>query len=262
MLIDSHCHLDRLNYSELHRDPQDVLEKAFKADVCHMLCVSISLDGYEDMRQKLANKACVSFSCGVHPLHAHESQIDSQRLKELASEEGVVAIGETGLDYHYSPETREIQQQSFIEHLKVSRLLKKPVIIHTREARDDTLQLLHDYCDHHVAGVLHCFSEDYEMAMEAIEMGFYISASGIISFKSAKSLHETFRRLPLDRLLVETDSPYLAPAPYRGQENQPAFTRRVAECLAELRGISLDEIAKATTENFQRLFGSLSQPVT
>ncbi|CAG9001353.1 MAG: putative metal-dependent hydrolase YcfH [Candidatus Celerinatantimonas neptuna] len=258
MLIDSHCHLDRLNYSELHKDPQEVLKKAEVADVGHILSVSISLDGYEDMRRKLSGLECISFSCGVHPLHAHESEIDSQRLGKLACDDGVVAIGETGLDYHYSPETKEIQQASFIEHLKVSRLLKKPVIIHTREARNDTLQLLRAHCDQNVGGVLHCFSEDYDMAMQAIEMGFYISASGIISFKSAKSLQQTFAKLPLDRLLVETDSPYLAPAPYRGQENQPAYTRRVAECLAQLHKISLVKLADATTENFQRLFGAIS----
>ncbi|MFM2484036.1 TatD family hydrolase [Celerinatantimonas yamalensis] len=257
MLIDSHCHLDRLNYETLHSDPQQVIDKASAQDVQYMLVVSISLNEYHIMREKLAHLSKLAFSCGVHPLHVHESELEPNLLRQLASEDGVIAIGETGLDYHYNPATKDIQQQSFIEHLKVSSELKKPVIIHTREARDDTLRLIQDFGDASVGGVLHCFTEDYAMAMAAIEMGYYISASGIISFKSAKSVQEAFAKLPLDRLLVETDSPYLAPTPYRGGENQPAYTRRIAEVLAQIRQISYEAVAEATTENFQRLFGQI-----
>ncbi|MFM2481135.1 TatD family hydrolase [Celerinatantimonas sp. YJH-8] len=254
MLIDSHCHLDRLNYESLHDNPQQVVELAKARGVGHMLCVSISLDEYQTMRTKLSGIQNISFSCGVHPLHAHETSIEPDRLKKLALESGVIAIGETGLDYFYSPETHAIQRQSFIEHLKICREIQKPIIIHTRDAKEETLACIQEYIDPQIGGILHCFTEDYDMAMTAIECGFYISASGIISFKSAEAVRETFRKLPLERLLVETDSPYLAPAPYRGEENQPAYVHRVAECLAEIRGMTLEGITEATTQNFKTLF--------
>lgn len=254
MLVDSHCHLDRLNYESLHQNPQEVVDKAKARGVDHLLCVSVSLNDYELMRDKLQGIDHLSFSCGVHPLDAQDHVMDSKRLQQLSSDPSVVAIGETGLDYFYSPESKAQQMEYFTEHLKVAKELNKPVIIHTCDAREDTLALLHEYANPEVGGVLHCFTEDYEMAMEAIELGFYISASGIISFNSAKAVRETFSRLPLERLLVETDSPYLAPAPYRGEENQPAYVRRVAECLAEIRGISIEALGEVTTANFQKLF--------
>ncbi|CAG9296734.1 TatD DNase family protein [Celerinatantimonas diazotrophica] len=257
MLIDSHCHLDRLNYESLHRDPKQVIEQAVQQDVHYMLVVSISLDEYQNMRQSLNDYSNLFFSCGVHPLHVHESKIEVERLRRLGAQERVVALGETGLDYFYSPETREQQIESFIEHLKVSRELEKPVIIHTRDAKKETLELINKYGNPDIGGVLHCFTEDYEMAMQAIDMGYYISASGIITFKSAKKVQQTFAKLPLERLLVETDSPYLAPVPFRGKENQPAYTRQVAEQLAILKGVSYEDIAKVTTENFQKLFGKI-----
>lgn len=257
MLIDSHCHLDRLNYETLHKDPKQVIDHAASQDVNYMLVVSISLDEYQNMRRALDEYPNLAFSCGVHPLHAHETPIEPERLRKLAGQPRVVALGETGLDYFYSPQTKEQQTQSFIEHLKASRELKKPVIIHTRDAKDETLELIKKYGDPDVGGVLHCFTEDYDMAMQAIDMGYFVSASGIITFKSAKKVQQMFAKLPLERLLVETDSPYLAPVPFRGSENQPAYTRQVAEHLAELKGISYEQVAKATTANFQTLFGSI-----
>lgn len=257
MLIDSHCHLDRLNYETLHQDPKQVIDYAASQDVNYMLVVSISLDEYKNMRESLDKYPNLVFSCGVHPLHAHESQIEPERLRMLSTQPRVVALGETGLDYFYSPETQKQQTQSFIEHLKAGQELKKPVIIHTRDAKEDTLELIKKYGDPDVGGVLHCFTEDYDMAMQAIDMGYFVSASGIITFKSAKKVQQMFAKLPLERILVETDSPYLAPVPYRGHENQPAYTRQIAEHLAFLKGVSYEQIAQATTENFQVLFGSI-----
>lgn len=254
MLVDSHCHLDRLSYPDNHGSVAEALEKAKARGVTHCLSVSISLAGFEQMKTLLEPHQNVSLTCGVHPLHAHEQPIEPARLRALAEDERVVAIGETGLDYYYSQETVEVQQASFIEHIAVAKALAKPLIVHTRDAREDTLGLLKTHGAAEVGGVLHCFTESYEMAAEAIEMGFYISASGIISFNSAKKLREVFKKLPLDRILVETDSPYLAPVPYRGEENQPAYTRQVAQCLAELRDQPFEAIAEATTENFFRLF--------
>jgi TatD DNase family protein len=243
-----------LSYPERHQNPSDALAKAADRGVSHCLSVATSLDGFEAMNAQLGAHENVSFSCGVHPLHVHEQPLDKARLQALALNDKVVAIGETGLDYFYNKETVAMQQRSLIEHIEVAREVGKPLIIHTRDAREDTLALLKTHGAAGVGGVLHCFTESYEMAEQAMEMGFYISASGIISFNSAKSLKEIFAKLPLERLLVETDSPYLAPVPYRGEENQPAYTRQVAQVLAEIRGESLETIAQATTDNFFRLF--------
>ncbi|MTH46533.1 metal-dependent hydrolase [Intestinirhabdus alba] len=253
LLVDSHCHLDGLDYHSLHKDVDDVLAKAAARDVNFFLAVATTLPGYRSMRERVGERHNVVFSCGVHPLNQDE-EYDVEALRRLAAEEGVVALGETGLDYFYTPETKARQQASFINHIRIGRELNKPVIIHTRDARADTLAILGEENVTDCGGVLHCFTEDKETAGKLLDLGLYISFSGIVTFRNAGQLREAARYVPLDRLLVETDSPYLAPVPHRGKENQPAMVRDVAEFLAELKGVAVAELAQITTENFARLF--------
>ncbi|MBJ3815481.1 metal-dependent hydrolase [Shimwellia pseudoproteus] len=252
-LVDSHCHLDGLDYQSLHHNVDDVLAKAAARDVKFCLAVATTLPGYRAMRQLVGERDNVAFSCGVHPLNRDEPY-DPEDLLRLAAEPGVVALGETGLDYFYTPETKTRQQISFRDHIRVGRELKKPVIVHTRDARADTLAILKEEQVTDCGGVLHCFTEDRETAGTLLDMGFMISFSGIVTFRNAEQLRDAARYVPLDRLLIETDSPYLAPVPHRGKENQPAMVRDVAEYLAVLKGVSLEALAQATTRNFSLLF--------
>jgi TatD DNase family protein len=252
-LVDSHCHLDGLDYETLHKDVDDVLAKAAARDVKFCLAVATTLPGYRSMRELVGNRPNVAFSCGVHPLNQDEDY-EFSALRQMVSEEGVVALGETGLDYYYTPETKARQQASFAEHIRIGRDLNKPVIVHTRDAREDTLAILRDEKVTDCGGVLHCFTEDRETAGKLLDLGFYISFSGIVTFRNAEQLRDAARYVPLDRILVETDSPYLAPVPHRGKENQPALTRDVAEYMAVLKGVTLEQLAQQTTENFATLF--------
>ncbi|MFQ3220773.1 MAG: TatD DNase family protein [Paraglaciecola sp.] len=195
----------------------------------------------------------VSASCGVHPLHQDEA-CSYDELLAMASSDNIVAIGETGLDYFYSEETKDVQLTSFVDHIKVANKLNKPLIIHTRDARKDTIELLKTHKLATTRGVLHCFTEDWAMAQAAIELGLFISISGIVTFKTATELQEVVKKIPLENLLIETDSPWLAPVPYRGKPNQPGYVREVGEFIANLKGITVDELAKVTTENFYNLF--------
>lgn len=251
LFIDSHCHLDRLDKSP--EELSAVMQRARDNGVKHFLCVCVAVNEYETMLQAVKEFADVSVSCGVHPLH-QEDACSYDELLRMASREEVVAIGETGLDYHYSPDTKAVQQQSFIDHIKVANVLNKPLIIHTRDARQDTIDLLKQYKAPHTKGVLHCFTEDFAMAQQAMELGFYISISGIVTFKAAKALQDVVRELPLERLLIETDSPWLAPVPHRGKANEPAYVKDVAQFIADLKEIPLSTLADATTQNFYQLF--------
>ncbi|WP_438863163.1 TatD family hydrolase [Neptunicella sp.] len=251
MFVDSHCHLDRLDKS-----PQELAQIVADAEakgVEHFLCVAVSVREFPMMLKTIASFDNVSASCGVHPLHQEEA-CSYEELLQAASDDSVVAIGETGLDYFYSAETKPVQIQSFIDHINVANELNKPLIIHTRDARQDTLDLLTEHKAKHTKGVLHCFTESWEMAEAAIALGFYISISGIVTFHSAKELQDVVKKIPLDRLLIETDSPWLAPVPYRGKPNQPAYVKEVGEFIANLKGISVDELAQVTTNNFYTLF--------
>jgi len=252
-LVDSHCHLDGLNYETLHKDVDDVLAKAAARDVKFMLAVATTLPGFKAMAQLLGDRPNIAWSCGVHPLN-QEEEWDFAQLHQLAADPRVIALGETGLDYYYQQETKARQQASFREHIRVGRKLNKPVIVHTRDAREDTLAILREEQVEGCGGVLHCFTEDRETAAKLLDMGFYISFSGIVTFRNAEALRDAARYVPLDRMLVETDSPYLAPVPHRGKENQPAFTRDVAEYMAVLKGVDLETLAETTTHNFSRLF--------
>ncbi|ART79349.1 metal-dependent hydrolase [Oceanisphaera avium] len=260
MLVDSHCHLDRLDYGNKHQDMTEVIAKAARRGVEHMLCIGVSLRSFPDMLAAIKPFPQVFASCGVHPLHQDDEANNPELLLSLASDPAVVAIGETGLDYFYAPESASLQRQSFEQHVAVAVALNKPLIIHTRQAQDETLAVLRAGGAEKVGGVLHCFTESLDMAQAAIEMGFYISISGIVTFNSAAALREVVKALPLERLLVETDSPWLAPVPFRGEENEPAYTRTVAEFIANLKGISTEEVAAQTTANFFKLF-KLARPV-
>ena len=253
MFVDSHCHLDRLELEKLGMDLPAVLQAAKTQQVDHMLCVSVSLAEFPAMAALVQPYPQVSVSCGEHPLHQTDV-LDVALLQQLAADPQVVAVGETGLDYFYSPQTKQLQQEAFISHIEVANQLNKPLIVHTRDAKADTLAILKQYQAERCGGVLHCFTEDWETAKAALDLGFYISFSGIMTFKNADPLREVVKQVPLDRLLIETDSPYLAPVPYRGKTNQPAYVSAVAAAVADIKGVSIEALAKLTSDNFYRLF--------
>ncbi|WNL43734.1 TatD family hydrolase [Halomonas sp. PAMB 3264] len=259
MFVDSHCHLDRLSEHTHDGDVDAALAAARAAHVSQFLAIAVTLDDMPGLAALARRHQDVAISAGLHPLASVEREPDVEMIKEAAEQFAAVAIGETGLDYHYRDRVSiEVQHERFKRHLIAATELELPVVVHTREAKEETLALLREHTDPNVAGVLHCFTEDIEMAREAIRLGFYISLSGIVTFASAKSLRELARVLPLDRLLIETDSPYLAPVPHRGKPNEPAWVVEVAECIAAERGISVDEVAMQTTANFYRLFRGAS----
>lgn len=254
MLVDSHCHLDRLDLTSHGGSLDAALAAARSRGVGHFLCIGVSAANASAVKALGERYADVDCSIGVHPLDLQPgSQPALEWLIEELDHPRVVAIGETGLDYHYEPQAAEQQRESFRLHLHAAQICGKPVIVHTREARADTLALLREAALPQ-AGVLHCFTEDWEMAKAALDLGFYISLSGIVTFRNADALRDVARRVPAERLLVETDSPYLAPVPFRGKPNLPQYVREVAEFLAHLRGGSFERFAEQTTENFRRLF--------
>lgn len=253
LFVDSHCHLDSLDYEKLHRDVDEVMCLAKARDVGFVLSIATTLPGFVSMVDLVGDRPDVAFSCGVHPLNL-EQGYDYKELGRLASDKRVVALGETGLDYYYQKDNIPLQQESFRQHIRIGKALKKPVIVHTRDARQDTLNILSEEKASECGGVLHCFTEDLETAKKLLDLGFYISFSGIVTFRNAESLREVARYVPLDRLLIETDSPYLAPVPFRGKENQPAFVRDIAEYIANLKQVSLQELSNKTTANFCCLF--------
>ncbi|HAO86373.1 MAG TPA: DNAase, partial [Gammaproteobacteria bacterium] len=219
------------------------------------LCVCIDLEHFDDVFSLAKAHHQIYASVGVHPVEQEGKDPSVEELLTLADHEKIIAIGETGLDYfHVKKDTADWQRERFRRHIAASNQSGKPMIIHTREAKADTIEIMQQ--EQAQAGVMHCFSEDWETAKAALDLGFYISFSGIITFKSAADLREVAKKVPADRLLVETDSPYLTPVPYRGRANSPAYTYYVAEKLAEIRGTSIDNIAQQTTQNFNDLFFS------
>lgn len=254
MLIDSHCHLDRLKLDAYNGDLDAAVAAAHERGIQQMLCIGISLANIQTVIDVAQRYPGVVASVGVHPCDVKDGMADADQLSTWASQPKVVALGETGLDYHYETESKALQHESFALHLEVGKKLGLPVVVHTREARADTLALIKEHGSREHAGVLHCFTEDWETAKAALDLNYYISISGIVTFKNAEQIREVVQQMPLDRLLVETDSPYLAPVPYRGKPNEPKYVREVAAFVGELRGLSLEEIAAITTENFYRLF--------
>jgi len=254
MLVDSHCHLDRLDLSDRDAGLDGILADARARGITQFLSVAVDLATSASLVELTERYDHVYSSVGVHPLQKIDQPVpEVEQLVALARAPKVVAIGETGLDNFYSAESHQWQRDSFIRHLQASQQTGLPIIIHTRDAREETLELLRQY-PLQAAGVMHCFTETWEMAEAAIELDFYISFSGIVTFKSADELREVVRRVPLDRILVETDSPWLAPVPHRGKQNEPQYVREVAETVADLKGVSLEQLAEITTQNFHRLF--------
>ena len=251
MLVDSHCHL---NFPELISNMDGVRQAMRDNQVGHALCVSVTLDKFPEVLAVAEANENIYASVGVHPDYEDEQAFTVEDLVRLAQHPKVIAIGETGLDYFRLTGDLEWQRERFRTHIRASIKANKPLIIHTRSAAEDTIRIMREEDVKQVGGVMHCFTESLEIARQAIELGFYISFSGIVTFKNAAALKEVAKNIPLERILIETDSPYLAPVPFRGKTNQPAYVKYVAEEVARLRGISLEEVALATTENFFRLF--------
>ncbi len=250
-LIDSHCHLD---FPEFSGKMAEVREEMRANGVTHALCISVNLADFPKVLALAETHDNFFASVGVHPDHEDRAAVDPARLVELARHPRVVAIGETGLDYYRVSGDLEWQRERFRAHIRAARDCGKPLVIHTRKAAEDTLCIMREEGAAEVGGVMHCFTESQEVADAAVSLGFHISFSGIVTFKNAGTLKEVARNVPLDRLLVETDSPYLAPVPHRGTTNRPALVRHVAEEVARLRSMRLEDIARATTDNFARLF--------
>lgn len=258
-LVDSHCHLDRLNLDAYQGDFQAMLNATRAEGISRMLCIGVDLETFPNVLALAEAHHDVHASVGVHPLHKDAREPDAATLARLADHPRVVAIGETGLDYFYAKEERDWQRCRFIEHIRAARDTGLPLVIHTRGAKEDTLALLREYGGGQVRGVLHCFTEDLDMAEQAMAMGFYISISGIVTFRNADALRETVKSLPLERLLIETDSPWLAPIPHRGKPNEPRFVALVAHCVADLKGVTVAEVARVTGDNFYRLFSKVER---
>ena len=256
MFVDSHCHLDRVDLSPFEGRFSKLIETSREAGVSHMLCVSIDLESYPAMLELVSDYPDVFVSVGVHPCDHDRREPQVEELVQLARHPKNIAIGETGLDYYRTEGDLEWQRERFRRHIRAALEANKPLIIHTREAREDTIAILREENAQQVGGVMHCFTETWEMAKASLELGFYVSFSGIVTFRNAEELREVARKVPLDRLLIETDSPYLAPVPHRGKPNQPRYVAHVAETVASLRGLAVDELARITRDNFFRLFSA------
>jgi TatD DNase family protein len=251
MLVDSHCHLD---FPELAQDLDGVLARMRDAGVVHALCISVNLEDWPRVRDLAAMHGQLHATVGVHPDEQSGAEPTVAQLVTLAATPKVVAIGETGLDYYRQTGDTEWQRNRFRVHIRAARETGKPLVIHTRDASADTLRIMREERAGEVGGVMHCFTETAEVASAALDMGFYISFSGIVTFKNAVPLREVVRQVPMARLLIETDSPYLAPVPFRGKRNEPAYVRQVGEQVAVLKSITLEDVGRITSSNFSDLF--------
>ncbi|MGZ8185028.1 MAG: TatD family hydrolase [Methylobacter sp.] len=254
MLIDSHCHLDRIDLEPYQNDFACFMQEAENSQIDQMLCIAIDLESYPAMLDLVSGYPQIFVTVGVHPNTQDGKDPSVDELIALGSQDKVIGIGETGLDYFRSEGDLGWQQQRFRNHINAAKTLKKPLIIHTREAKQDTLRILEEESAGEVGGIIHCFTEDWEFAQKALDLNFYISFSGIVTFNSAKEIKEVAKKVPVDRFLIETDSPYLAPVPFRGKPNYPIYVHYVAEHIAELRGTTLNQIADLSTKNFNSLF--------
>jgi len=260
-IVDSHCHI---NFEELQNDFAGLLSRASDNEISHMLCVAVNLEDFPQVRDIAQEHAHIFASVGVHPCYTDCEEPSVKQLVSLADDDNIVAIGETGLDYFRtkgdgSSSELDWQRDRFARHIEAAKETGKPLIIHTRSAADDTMSMLKTLDAGSAGGVMHCFAEDWETAEKALDIGFYISFSGIVTFKTAEQLRDVARKVPIDRILVETDSPYLAPVPMRGKTNEPSYVRHTAEFVAELRNMSLESLAETTTENFFRLFSTATR---
>lgn len=251
MYVDSHCHLD---FPELAQDLPSILDSMSANRVGHALVVAVSKPEWARIRELVAPHDHLFASVGVHPDYKDTEEPTVEELVAAARDRKIIAIGETGLDYYRGSEPFDWQRERFRVHIRASRQCGLPLIIHTRSAAEDTLRIMAEEGAGEAGGVMHCFTESWEVAAAAMDLGFYISFSGIVTFRNAVELQEVARRMPLERMLIETDAPYLAPVPYRGKRNDPSKVMHVAEKIAELRGIALEEVAQRTTDNFFDLF--------
>jgi TatD DNase family protein len=252
-IVDSHCHIDRVDLKAFGGSVESMLSHAKELSVNQFLCVCIDLEHFDQVHNLALQHSNIYASVGVHPTEIISKEPSVEKLLELSSSDRVIAIGETGLDYfRVNKDEADWQRDRFRRHIRASNKSKKPLIIHMRDSKEDIIDILQK--ENAQSGVMHCFAEDWETAKAALDLGFYISFSGILTFNNANDLREIAKKVPADRLLVETDSPYLTPAPYRGKPNSPAYTYYVAEKLAEVRNTSIDEIAEVTTTNFNNLF--------
>ena len=252
-IVDSHCHIDRVDLEAFGGSVESMLSHAKELSVNQFLCVCIDLEHFDQVHNLALQHSNIYASVGVHPTEITSKEPSVEKLIELSSSDRVIAIGETGLDYfRVKKDEADWQRDRFRRHIRASNESEKPLIIHMRDSKEDIIDILQK--ENAQSGVMHCFAEDWATAKAALDLGFYISFSGILTFKSAIDLREIAKKVPADRLLVETDSPYLTPAPYRGKPNSPAYTYYVAEKLAEVRNTSIDEIAEVTTTNFKNLF--------
>lgn len=257
MYIDSHCHLNMLADEPGGIDA--AVHAALADDIEHLLCIAIDKASCDEVVKIAERFQPITASVGIHPNVDPSETITVDELVKLSQHPKVMATGETGLDYFRSEGDLEWQRARFRVHIDAAKQTGKPLIIHTREARDDTMDILENEAAEKAGGIIHCFTENWDTAKRALDIGFYISLSGIVTFKSARELQDVAKRLPLDRMLIETDSPYLAPVPHRGKTNQPKFVKHVAEFVAELRGDTVENIAEQTTANFYRLFPQARQ---
>jgi TatD DNase family protein len=257
MLVDSHCHLD---FPDLANRLPEVLQRMQDNQVGLAVCIGVNLEDFPKVLALAESEPRLYATVGVHPEYTDVEEPDEDRLVALAAHPKVVAIGETGLDYYWQKDQPEWQRDRFRTHIRAARRAGKPLVVHTRDSAADTLHVLKEEGADTVGGVMHCFTENWEIASLALDLGFYLSFSGIVTFKNAAIVKEVASKCPLDRLLVETDSPYLAPAPYRGKPNEPAYVRYVAEEIARLRSLEIEAVHQATTENFFSLFTHAKRP--
>lgn len=257
MLVDSHCHLD---FPDLANRLPDVLKRMQDNGVGCAVCIGVNLEDYPKVLALAEAEPRLFATVGVHPEYTDVGEPSEEDLVRLAGHEKVVAIGETGLDYYWQKDKPEWQRARFRTHIRAAKRCGKPLVIHTRDSADDTLKLMQEEGADAVGGVMHCFTENWDIASKALDLGFYLSFSGIVTFKNATVVKEVATKCPLDRLLIETDSPYLAPVPYRGKPNEPAYVLHVAEEIARLRSLTLDSVSQATTDNFFRLFRHATRP--
>ena len=255
-IVDSHCHI---NFDSLREDLPGILARAAENQISHMLCVAVNLEDFPQVYHLATIYPHIFASVGVHPCYQDCEEPDIEKLVLLSSDPNIVAVGETGLDYFRTKGDMTWQRTRFVNHIEAAKQVKKPLIIHTRQAADDTMSMLKNHGAEEAGGVMHCFAEDWQTAEKALDIGFYISFSGIVTFKNAEQLKEVARKVPMDRVLVETDSPYLAPVPMRGKTNEPAYVRHTAEYLGELRGMPLEEVAEITYDNFFKLFSTANK---
>lgn len=258
MLVDSHCHLD---FPDLQARLPEVLANMATKGVGLAVCIGVNLEDFPSVLALAEGHRNLFATVGVHPEYTEVEEPCVERLLGLAKHPKVVAIGETGLDYYWQKDRPEWQRDRFRTHIQAAKLTGKPLVVHTRDSADDTLQILEEEGASTVGGVMHCFTENWEIAQRALDIGFYISFSGIVTFKNALQVKEVAQKCPLERILVETDAPYLAPTPYRGKPNEPAYVRYVAEEIARLRCLTVEEIEQATTANFFSLFKSIDSSI-